>query len=447
MELKFEKAIRKIHSTWKDGIIDIEKNRLKRCFVLTGPRGCGKTKMAQEYIRSHAHAVYISLESSDPTESLKCFCQMYLHKHSDIHNWQEAANAFFAERNGRPALLFIDYGKSDPAKECFSAFADYAFGTDNLCICEIVRSERNHACLSAIFVRYQTPADFCKIFPEYSKQNQLRIYALTDGIPMVMKELDTAAGYEDNVKKLLAPNSGFSTCLPQWLSECFRSPESYYPILASIAGGHHRLSEIAKDVGFPNNKCGKYLEALISNGFVISEERPGGKQSDYYMANSYFASWCRYVYGKKAMQIAAPKHLLDFLRDDLHESVAIPAFHAACERYFLRAQREFTSDFYFSTVLKTEKAVPVKLRDGSMVILDYYFQTDDSSFFLIFPHSLDMRYTKSEVERIYEAIRNYDELYNSHIAIFSLERFSDWCVHESAVNEWFHIVTMERLRY
>lgn len=320
MELKFEKEIKKIHSAWKDGIIDIDKDRHKRCSVLSGPRGCGKTKMAREYIRSHAHAVYISLEASDPTESLKCFCQMYLRKHSDIHNWQEAAGAFIAERNGHPALLFIDYGRSDPSTECFSAFADYAVSMDILCICEIIRSDKVYPCLHRISAHYRTLADFCKLFPEYSKEDQMRIYALTDGIPMVMKELDTAVGYEDNVKKLLEPNSGFSTCLPQWLSECFRSPESYYPILSSIAGGHHRLSEIAKDVGFPNNKCGKYLEALISNGFVISEERLGGKQSDYYMANSYFASWCRYVYGKKAMQIAAPKHLLDFLRDDLDES-------------------------------------------------------------------------------------------------------------------------------
>ena len=101
------------------------------------------------------------------------------------------------------------------------------------------------------------------------------------------------------MRSLLAYDSAFTNTLPIWLAQSFRSPESYYPIFKSIAGGHHRLSEIAKDIGFQNNKCGKYLEALIRHEYVIAEKTESGKQSTYHPANSYYVSWARYTYGKK----------------------------------------------------------------------------------------------------------------------------------------------------
>ncbi len=36
---------------------------------------------------------------------------------------------------------------------------------------------------------------------------------------------------------------------------------------------------------------------------------------------------------------------------------------------------------------------------------------------------------------------------NTHITVFSTERFSGWCVHEAKQNEKFHAVTLERLKY
>ena len=76
----------------------------------------------------------------------------------------------------------------------------------------------------------------------------------------------------------------------------FRTPESYYPLLRSMAFGKHRLSEIAKDVDFANNKCGKYLDALIDAGFVVAEHDHGSAYAKYELANTYYTAWCRYAY-------------------------------------------------------------------------------------------------------------------------------------------------------
>lgn len=79
--------------------------------------------------------------------------------------------------------------------------------------------------------------------------------------------------------------------------------------------------------------------------------------------------------------------------------------------------------------------------------MDLCVKTDYSSFYFVFPHALDERYTKEYMEKIYKVVSKFDSIYNSHITVFSLSRFSDWCVHEASVNDWLHLVTMERLKY
>ena len=65
----------------------------------------------------------------------------------------------------------------------------------------------------------------------------------------------------------------------------------------------------------------------------------------------------------------------------------------------------------------------------------------------VFPQSLSIRFTKKELQIILSAVRALDPFVDAEVTIFSLERFSDWCVHESARRGNLHEVTMDRLRY
>ena len=105
------------------------------------------------------------------------------------------------------------------------------------------------------------------------------------------------------------------------------------------------MGEIAKDICFPNNKCGKYLEALIQHGYVRALKTESGKQSTYHLANSYFASWARYACGKQAMQVAEPDRLLAYVMNDIDSSVALPAFQSACKRFIDLAQKDYLKHY------------------------------------------------------------------------------------------------------
>ena len=98
-----------------------------------------------------------------------------------------------------------------------------------------------------------------------------------------------------------------------------------------------------------------------------------------------------------------------------------------------------------STELKTD--VPFRFKDGYALKLNYCVRIDSQTLIAILPDSLDKRYTKEDIEHIRAAVNRFDTLYDTDIIVFSLHRFSDWCVHEASKNELLHLVTMERLKY
>ena len=226
----------------------------------------------------------------------------------------------------------------------------------------------------------------------------------------------------------------------------FRTPESYFPLLKSMAFGKHRLSEIAKDIGFANNKCGKYLDALIDAGFVVAEHDHGGTYAKYDLANTYYAAWCRYAYLHKTEQIMRPEEHLQFVLSDLDEAIALPSFHQACRRMILAGESHRYDSSRSKGYLDNCRYLPLKMPGGSRVVLLCVEDQDYGNRIFIFPQSLTFRYTKNEMQTILNAIRFDDTLYKPEIVVFGLERFSDWCVHESAKREYLHEVTMDRMR-
>ena len=147
------------------------------------------------------------------------------------------------------------------------------------------------------------------------------------------------------------------------------------------------------------------------------------------------------------MQISNPDMFFQYVVGDMSEAVSMPAFYSACKKFMDEAPRNFVAECYQENIIGTKKSVSTKLRNGRVVIFDYCIKTYDELFVYIFPHTIDTRYTKDDIEDIYRALKRRRAYYNTHIIIFSIERFSDWCVHESKMNDMLHEVTLERLKY
>lgn len=453
MEFDFTEQRKSFHALWNDIVfhINTDSGRYTLPLIqLIGPKGCGKTRLAQEIARTYPNVLYLSFEGQTQEEALSLFQKMYLPDYAPLSDWKQTADAYMKEHASGYKLLIWEDEHNPIQAECNSAFSRYMReGSASIVFCEIGKEAMGID--DGIFTMgYRSLAEYCKLFSSYEKKDIVRLFGLTEGIPAVAKELETDKSYEENLRTLLAYDSAFSTYLPKLLCETFRAPDSYYPIIASIARGKHRLSEIAKDVGFPNNKCGTYLNALMQHGFVREEKNEPGAWARYYLANSYYTAWGRYVYGKRSLQLGKPDILLQTVKESIDKAVALPALQAACMRYMQEVPKYELRPVYSLTNPDADgikKAVPVKFRDGTTIILDYYGSEDGESIFGIFPHDLDKRYTKEDYTRITKAISRYEGLNSAYIFLFSLYRFSDWIVHKAAHNDLLYAVTVERLKY
>ena len=436
MKFKRSREEKLFDSTWDKIIHSSARANDLHSIKLCGPCGSGKTFFVQELARTQRGIYYMSFEGMTAEEALQKFARLYLPDGTVVSTWEDAGKAFTTLRHHRKTLLVFEDETEECQRECKKAFLPYTRRKGLFRICEIKQScsRKDEYCVPISFFSI---SDFCDNLSLYSRADVMRLHALTGGIPAVAKELDAEKSFEENVRQLLSYDSAFSLYLPERMRIYFRAPESYYPLLRSMAFGRHRLSEIAKDVGFPNNKCGKYLDALIDVGFVIAEH-DGGPYAKYDLSNTYYTAWCRYAYLHTTEQIIQQEEHLQYVLSDLDEAIALPAFQNACLRFI--GDGEKTSKVF-------QRTIPVKMPDGSSVIMKGHEEPWTRTWIYVIPQSLTIRFTKIELQKILAAAKKYDPFVDAEVTIFGLERFSDWCVHESAKNEYLHEVTMDRLRY
>ena len=446
----FEKEIAHLHSAWNEwkwAAMDND-NRASEFveFRIAGFYGCGKHEFIRQYIQRDKTAKFISFRGLTGQEALTSFCKQHLDGH-EAKTWAEAAKRFKTQLDRQFVMFIVDSDEqSDVYKEFESTFHNaHRFGriyVDRVTV-TAPGSKRIPGSINP-----RSIVDFMKLFPAYSSAEAICLQGLTGGLPAVARELDADLTYADNLRLLLGHGSAFSRMLPAVLERLFRSPDSYHPIMYSIATGKHRLSEIAKDVGFPNNKCGKYLEALIQAGFVIAPKEDKNGYARYYLSNSYLNSWYLYVYKNRSMQIAEPQKLYNMVKKTSGRYIAMPALYAACRRYI---ENSVTKDIYgvFDAYTEgREKSLSLKHESGAKVRFDFVLEYDRRTLLCVYPRSFDEKYTKEQMQHYIQAAKLYGSLEDDvSLFVFSCSRFSDWCVHQAAEYPQLFCVTANRLKY
>ena len=83
------------------------------------------------------------------------------------------------------------------------------------------------------------------------------------------------------------------------LKQEVREPAIYTAIIAAIATGASRMSEISGKVGEDTNVCAMYLKNLINLG-IVQKETPYGekasRKSVYSIEDNMFRFWYRFVF-------------------------------------------------------------------------------------------------------------------------------------------------------
>ena len=444
----FEKDIASLHNAWNEWKHSVYQKDVPHHYNLSvqGFYGSGKTEFLRQFCEQNKDAAYLSFKDLNCTTALAVFCDQILNG-ENAADWIKAVEKYKNLTGGRFQVLFIDDDSRSAAYKDFES-AIRSVKLHNHTLVLPVKTFAPKSEQKPGNIKPRSIVDFLTAFPDYDKADVIRLHGLTGGLPAVAKELCADIPFEENLKILLSHDSAFSNFAQSIMQKLFRSPESYHPILYGIACGKHRLSEIAKDIGFPNNKCGKYLEALIKAGLVKAHRESENSFARYFLTNSYIKSWYLYIYKNRMLQITNPQGLFNTVIKSLDMAIALPALEESCIRFIDNKYKIENGLFIDRYVKGKTKPVYLKHKDGFRFKLDCIIERHGKTLVCVFPHSFDEKITKEQMEHYINVSCRYGSLCNEvSLVVFSANRFSDWCVHQASVYDQLFCVPLERLKY
>ena len=424
----------------------------KRC-TLSGLPGAGKTELAASYAQNHLSAArYFSCRHLTAPDAKETFLHLFLPQEEAPDQWDEVFDRLLAEKFARVPVLFVD---------------DFDFCADEAFSCGLKKLQ--NARFVVIYIEEENAEKsfrkesveilpraiwhFAKALPDAEAADAARLWAITGGLPAACKEVDAALSLEENLRRMLHFDSSLVTFFPSLLHRSIRAPESYYPILSALAQGKHRISEIAKAAGYPNNKTDTYLKALIERHIVEVRKAENERSAAYHLTNSYFKFWMLYIYPNRERLIANPEDVMQTVLQTIDKTLMLPCVHGACKRYLqqfsYQNRMEESADIRWAATRFPQAFQPVSFtfKDGCKVKIDFICKYRGVTYFAVFPRNAEQRFTKEDVERYYRVMRRYAPPFDTRLLLFGFHRFSDWCVKESAETKSLYCIPVERLKY
>ena len=141
--------------------------------------------------------------------------------------------------------------------------------------------------------------EVCKYFKGLSNEDKAIAYGIIGGTPQYLLQLSDKLSIEENIKNTyLNPMSALYEEPQNLLKQEVREPAIYNAIIAAIASGYSKMSEISTKVGEDTSVCAIYIKNLVSLG-IVKKEIPFGEESArkgiYAIADNMFRFWYRFV--------------------------------------------------------------------------------------------------------------------------------------------------------
>ena len=248
-----------------------------------------KTRTTLEYCNRHPESLYFPFQHLDTAFAPLVFSNRYREILGSCADWQSffVALKTYAKEKG-PTIFFDRMGN---LKEQDLFYAELQKFLEAKPSCKIIFVGRLWDSIPLSYTEIEAEEmTMPKLADLYSLKDETaaEIFSLTAGLPELLSAYDLEKSFEENVRAMLHKDSSFYRLAPDWMNECFRTPESYNTLLYGMAQGKNRINELSSFSGYPKNKCDKYIKALMEHGLVHRENGKNGHRK-YYPANSYLS--------------------------------------------------------------------------------------------------------------------------------------------------------------
>jgi len=175
-----------------------------------------------------------------------------------------------------------------------------------------------------------------ELVPEYGFDDRVRTFSVVGGVPYYLRLLDPGRPLLQNIRQsVLETGAPLREEVEFLLRQELREPRVYFAILAAIAAGKRKLSEILNAASLAPASAGKYLGVLQELGLVVrevpvTEKRPDkSKRGLYGIQDSFVRFWFRFVLpqrnlletGRVGSALATVRKELDHFASETYETI------------------------------------------------------------------------------------------------------------------------------
>ena len=290
--------------------------------VIYGRRRVGKTEILNEFIKDKPAIYFVGVETNEKQNLenfSKCIVEFATQKttNTSFASFQDALEFVFELASEKRLVLVIDeYPYVAKASKSLAStlqilidkYKDSSKLLLILCGSSMSYMEDQVLAYKAPLYGRRTaqfkvkPFEFqdaCKCFGKFSDEDKALAYGIAGGTPQYLLQINDDLSIEDNIKNIfLNPSSAIYEETQNLLKQEVREPAIYNAIIAAVAAGYIKMSEISTKVGEDTGVCSMYIKNLVSLG-IVKKETPFGEDSSrktiYSLEDNMFRFWYRFV--------------------------------------------------------------------------------------------------------------------------------------------------------
>jgi AAA+ ATPase superfamily predicted ATPase len=182
--------------------------------------------------------------------------------------------------------------------------------------------------------------------PGYTAEQRVAIYAVVGGVPAYLERFTDTVSVTENLRNNLFRETGLFRIDPDYLiGEHVRDLKSYQAVLAAIAEGASKPTDISLMAGFSNRASADvYLQQLIEMDYVRRElpvtlppqKRSSARVARYLLADSYLRFYFRFV--RPNLDIISQELYAEVeqrISSQLRAFIGMTAFEEICRAWLL----------------------------------------------------------------------------------------------------------------
>ncbi|BCO09753.1 ATPase [Desulfolithobacter dissulfuricans] len=286
--------------------------------VVYGRRRCGKSRLLQHIARKQ-DIYYLADQQEAPLQIKGLAAEIGRHvpgfDQVAYPSWEVLFNALYNQARHDIALILDEFPylvqKSPELPSILQRHIDTQKNTIHLIICGSSQRMMQGLVLDSTAPLYGRAAEIIKLRPlepgwladalECDAVQTVEAYSIWGGVPRYWELAKQYSSTETACKELVLDRDGILHEEPmRLLLDDMRGASQPHSLLGLIAGGAHRLSEIAGRLGKPSTSLTRPLANLIQLGYIKKEVPFGenirsGKKTLYRLADPFLQFWYRIV--------------------------------------------------------------------------------------------------------------------------------------------------------